>query len=136
MNLGNLFDELRRRNVYRAAAAYGVVAWLLIQIATQVFPFFDIPQWAVRLIIVVLLLGFPVAMVVAWIFEWTPEGLVRTDDVPPSKSLRRVTGRKLDFLIIGALLIVIGFLVWQRFSPPREKSIAVLALGKLQRGQG
>ena len=128
MNLGNLFDELRRRNVYRSAAAYGVVAWLLIQIATQVFPFFNIPNWAVRLIIIVLLLGFPVAMVVAWIFEWTPEGLVRTDEVPPSKSLRRVTGRKLDFLIIGALLIVIGFLVWQRFAPPREKSIAVLPL--------
>ena len=82
MDSRNFFAELRRRNVYRAAAAYGVVAWLLIQIATQVFPFFDIPNWAVRFVIVVLLLGFPLAMIVAWIFEWTPEGLKRTSEVP------------------------------------------------------
>lgn len=126
MNLRNVFTELRRRNVYRAAAAYGVVAWLLIQITTQVFPFFNIPNWAVRFVIVVLLLGFPVAMVVAWIFEWTPEGLKRTDEVPPSESKTRGTGRKLDFLIIAALLIVIGVLIWQRFAPAVEKSIAVL----------
>lgn len=126
MNPGNFFNELRRRNVYRAAAAYGVVAWLLIQITTQVFPFFNIPNWAVRFVIVLLLFGFPVAMVVAWIFEWTPDGLKRTDEVPVSESIRRGTGRKLDFLIIGALLIVIGVLVWQRFTPAREKSIAVL----------
>jgi TolB-like protein/Flp pilus assembly protein TadD len=118
--------ELKRRNVYRAAAAYGVVAWLLIQIATQVFPFFDIPNWAVRFVIVSLLLGFPMAMIVAWIFEWTPEGLKRTDEVPPSASIRRGTGRKLDFFIIGTLLVVIAVLAWQRFSPVREKSIAVL----------
>jgi TolB-like protein/Tfp pilus assembly protein PilF len=126
MDLKKFFAELRRRNVYRAAAAYGVVAWLLIQIATQVFPFFDIPNWAVRLVIVSLLFGFPVAMIAAWIFEWTPEGLKRTDEVPPSESIRRGAGRKLDFLIIGALLVVIAVLVWQRFSPAREKSIAVL----------
>ena len=74
MNLGNLFEELRRRNVYRAAAAYGVVAWLLIQVATSVFPIFEIPGGTIRLVVVVLLLGFPVAMIVAWIFEWTPQG--------------------------------------------------------------
>jgi TolB-like protein/Flp pilus assembly protein TadD len=126
VNPHSFFDELRRRNVYRAAAAYGVVAWLLIQIATQVFPFFDIPNWAVRFVIISLLLGFPAAMIVAWIYEWTPEGLRRTDEVPPSDSIGRTTGRKLDFLIIGALLIIIGVLVWQRFSPGRERSIAVL----------
>ena len=127
----NICDELKRRNVYRAAAAYGVVAWLLIQITTQVFPFFGIPNWSVRLVIVVLLLGFPVAMIVAWIFEWTPEGLKRTDEVPPSQSIRRGTGRKLDFLIIGALLVVIAVLAWQRFTPAREKSIAVLPFENL-----
>ena len=127
----NIFNELKRRNVYRAAAAYGVVAWLLIQIATQVFPFFDIPNWSVRLVIVVLLLGFPVAMIVAWIFEWTPEGLKRTDEIPPSQSIKRGAGRKLDFLIIGALLVVIAVLAWQRFTPAREKSIAVLPFENL-----
>ncbi|HWM25617.1 MAG TPA: tetratricopeptide repeat protein [Chthoniobacterales bacterium] len=128
MNRGNFFDELRRRNVYRAAAAYSVVAWLLIQIATQVFPFFNIPAWAVRFVVVLLLLGFPLAMAIAWIFEWTSEGLKRTGEVPPAESVRRGAGRKWDFLIIGALLVVIGVLVWQRFSPAREKSIAVLPL--------
>ena len=122
----NFFAELRRRNVYRAAAAYGVVAWLLIQIATQVFPFFNIPNWAVRFVILALLLGFPLAMIVAWIFEWTPEGFRRTSEVPDAEMIPRGRGRKIDFLIIGALLIVIGFLLWQRFSPAREKSIAVL----------
>lgn len=131
MGSRNFFAELRRRNVYRAAAAYGVVAWLLIQIATQVFPFFDIPNWAVRFVIVVLLLGFPLAMIVAWIFEWTPEGLKRTSELPASESIRHGRGRKLDFLIIGVLLIVIGFLLWQRLSPEREKSIAVLPFANL-----
>ena len=131
MNPHNFFDELRRRNVYRAAAAYGVVAWLLIQVATQVFPFFDIPNWTVRFIVILLLLGFPVAMIAAWIFEWTPEGLKRTDEVAPSKSIRRSTGRKFDFLIIGALLVVIAVLAWQRFSPAREKSVAVLPFENL-----
>lgn len=120
------FAELKRRNVYRAAAAYGALSWLLIQITTQVFPFFNIPNWTVRYVIVLLLLGFPLAMSAAWIFEWTPQGLKRTDDIPPSQSAGRSSGRKLDFLIIAVLLIVIAILVWQRFAPAREKSIAVL----------
>lgn len=131
MNPRNFFHELRRRNVYRAAAAYGVVAWLLIQIATQVFPFFDVPGWSIRLVVVVLLLGFPVAMIIAWVFEWTPQGLQRTDEMPPSPASRRSTGRKLDFVIIGALLIVIGVMAWPRLSPAREKSIAVLPFENL-----
>src|SRR6185436_15147580 len=97
MDLKQFIVELRRRNVYRAAAAYGVVAWLLVQIATQVFPFFDIPNTTVRLVILSLLIGFPVAMVGAWIFEWTPAGLKRTSDVPVTESIRHGTGRKLDF---------------------------------------
>src|SRR5436190_20637831 len=100
MDLKKFITELTRRNVYRAAAAYGVVAWLLIQIVTQVFPFFGVPNWAVRFVILLLLLGFPLAMTGAWIFEWTAEGLKRTDDVPAGQSIRR-TGRKLDFFIIG-----------------------------------
>ena len=131
MNLGNFFEELKRRNVYRAAAAYGVVAWLLIQIATSVFPIFNIPSGTIQIVVVVLLLGFPVAMIIAWIFEWTPEGLKRTDEMPPSPANRRPTGRKLDFVIIGALLVVIGVLAWQRFTPAREKSIAVLPFENL-----
>lgn len=69
MNTGNFFAELQRRNVYKVAAAYAVVGGLVIQIATQVFPFFDIPNWAVRLVVLAILTGFPVALVIAWAFE-------------------------------------------------------------------
>jgi len=79
----SFFAELKRRNVYRAAVGYAAVAWLLMQVATQTLPFFDTPAWAVRVIIVVLLGGFPFAMIWAWVFEWTPKGIVRTNEVPP-----------------------------------------------------
>ena len=72
MDPRNFFAELKRRNVYRVAVAYAVVAWLLIQIATQVFPFFEIPNWAVRLVVLLLVLGFPIALILAWAFELTP----------------------------------------------------------------
>src|SRR5947199_9672147 len=78
MDLGNFFAELKRRNVYKVAIAYGVVAWLLIQLATQVFPFFEIPNWIVRLVVLLLIIGFPVALIIAWPFEATPEGIKRT----------------------------------------------------------
>src|SRR5437588_2455392 len=81
LNPKNFFAELKRRKVYRVAAAYAVASWLLIQIATQVFPFFDIPSWAVRLVVVVLCLGFPIALILAWIFDITPQGIRRTDEV-------------------------------------------------------
>src|SRR5919204_1514895 len=131
MNSGNFFAELRRRNVYRAAVLYGMGAWLLAQIATQVFPFFNVPNSAVRFVIVALILGFPIAMVLAWIYELTPEGLVRTEDV--DVATQRRFGRKIDFVIIGILLLLIAVLVYQRL-PFRtesgeaipEKSVAVL----------
>lgn len=140
MNPKNFFAELKRRNVYRVAVAYAVVAWLLIQIATQVFPFFEIPNWTIKLVIVALFLGFPAAVVFAWVFEITPEGLKRTEEVAPEQSITRSTGRKLDFLVIGVLLMVFGALVFDRFhskSPPPseasvvEKSIAVLPFENL-----
>ncbi len=68
MNPGNFLAELKRRNVYKVAVAYVVVAWLLIQIATQVFPFFEIPNWAVRLVVLLLILGFPIALILSWAF--------------------------------------------------------------------
>ena len=123
--------ELKRRNVYRAAVLYGMGAWLLAQIATQIFPFFDVPNSAVRFVIVSLVFGFPIAMVLSWMYELTPEGVVRTEDVDPAT--QRKFGRKVDFVIIGALLLIIALLVYQR--PPfraggaqaiPEKSIAVL----------
>ena len=134
MDLKNFFAELKRRNVYRVAVAYAVVGWLLVQIATQVFPFFEISNAGVRLVLLLIIIGFPIALVIAWVFELTPEGLKRTEAVDLTKSIRRRTGRKLDFLIIAVLLLVIAILIFQRLRPnippavslPPEKSIAVL----------
>src|SRR5256884_7173015 len=90
MDPRNFFSELKRRNVYKVAIAYAVVAWLLMQIATQVFPFLEIPNWAIRLVIMLLAIGFPVALIVAWAFELTPEGIKRTEfaDELPKQSAR------------------------------------------------
>src|SRR5437762_2216358 len=141
MNLRNFFAELKRRSVYKVAIAYAVVAWLLMQVASQIFPFFEIPNWAVRLVVLLLVIGFPVAMVLAWAFELTPEGIKRAEDVDLSKSVRRKTGRKLVFFIIAVLLLVIGILLFQRLHPnvspavssSPEKSIAVLPFDNLSR---
>ncbi|MGI8482308.1 MAG: tetratricopeptide repeat protein [Chthoniobacterales bacterium] len=135
MNPKKIFAELQRRNVYKVAVAYAVVGWLVVQIATQVFPFFEVPHWAIRMVVIVLLLGFPVALILAWAFELTPEGLVRTEEVEAGRSITRSTGRKLDFIIIGVLLAVIAFLAFQHYGPPRlsGKSIAVLPFVDLSR---
>ena len=123
------------------AIAYAVVAWLLMQVASQIFPFFEIPNWAVRLVVLLLVIGFPIALILAWAFELTPEGIKRAEDVDLSKPVRRKTGRKLDFFIIAVLLLVIGILVFQRLHPnispavssSLEKSIAVLPFDNLSR---
>src|SRR5439155_570490 len=141
VNSRNFFAELKRRNVYKVAIAYGVVAWLLMQVASQIFPFFEIPNWTVRLVVLLLVIGFPVAMILAWAFELTPEGIKRAEDVDVSKSITRKTGRTLDFFIIAVLLLVIGILLFQRFHPnvspavssSLEKSIAVLPFENLSR---
>src|SRR5499427_7658198 len=84
----SFFSELRRRNVYKVAVAYAVVGWLIAQIATQIFPFLEIPNWVVRLVIVLIAIGFPIALIIAWAFEATPEGIKRTevaDKMPAAK---------------------------------------------------
>ena len=85
----NFFAELKRRSVYKVGAAYVVVAWLLIQVATQTFPFFEIPNWIVRAVILLLCLGFPVALVMAWAFDLTPQGLKRTEPDEPRPTRQR-----------------------------------------------
>src|SRR5215469_7028152 len=108
MRLGAFLAELKRRHVYRVAIAYGVVAWLLIQIATQVFPFFEIPNWIVRLAVMVTILGFPIAMIIAWAFEMTPEGLKRADDVAPNEYVARWSTQKFVALIISVAILGAG----------------------------
>ena len=140
MNPTNFLTELKRRNVYRAAVAYGVVAWFLTQLTTQVFPFFEIPNSAVRFVVIALAVGFPIAMLLAWVYELTPEGIVRTEDLDPvqARSARRATGRILDFIIIGVLLLVIAMLIVgrrpfykQTGESISQKSIAVLPFENL-----
>ena len=126
MKIDNFFSELKRRNVYKVAVAYAVVAWLLIQIATQVFPFFEIPNWAVRFTVLVLVVGFPIALVIAWAFELTPEGIKRTEDVDATAKPSR--GRAWIYVaIIGATLSV-GLFVLGRYTAfraaPRQNASA------------
>lgn len=125
MNFRNLIVELKRRNVYRAAVAYCAVSWLLIQVATQVFPFLEIPNAVVRWIILACAAGFPIAMLLAWLYELTPEGFVREDEV--DQKTRKQSGRLINFVIIGVLALAVALLLFDRFRPERtEKSIAVL----------
>src|SRR6202043_1024928 len=109
----NFFAELKRRSVYRAAVAYAVVAWLLIQVATQVFPFFDIPNWAVRLVVLLLILGFPVALILAWAFEITPEGIKLEKDVAPGEPTTSPGGAQLGGVTIALAVIAAGLLAFQ-----------------------
>ncbi len=85
------FAELKRRKVYQVAIGYAVVGWLFVQVATQVFPFFDIPNWAVRLFIVAVIIGFFIALILSWAFDITPEGIKRTDDLPELSPTSRLS---------------------------------------------
>src|SRR5437764_13105851 len=109
----DFFAELKRRNVYKVAVAYAVGSWLLIQIATQVFPFFEIPNWAVRLVVVILIIGFPIALVLSWAFEITPQGIKRESEIEADKSIARRTGRKIVGLTIVVAVIAAGLLAYQ-----------------------
>jgi len=113
MNPKIFFGELKRRNVYKVAVAYGVVAWLLIQVATQVFPFFEVPDWAVRFVVLLLILGFPVALILSWAFEITPEGIKRGPGVSPNESITGHTGRRIIGLTIVVAVIAAGLLGFQ-----------------------
>jgi adenylate cyclase len=110
---GNFFSELKRRNVYKVAVAYAVVSWLLIQIATQVFPFFEIPNWAVRLVVILLIFGFPVALILSWAFEITPEGIKLESEIDPKQSITRKTGRKIVGMTVVVAILAAGMFVYQ-----------------------
>ena len=113
MNPRNFFAELKRRNVYKVAVAYAVVSWLLIQIATQVFPFFEVPNWAIRLVVLLLILGFPVALVLSWAFDITPQGIKLESEVGPNEKKTRRAGRRLIGITIALALVAAGLLAFQ-----------------------
>lgn len=113
MNSRNFFAELKRRNVYKVAVAYAVVAWLLIQAASIILPTFEAPGWTMKVLIAALTIGFPIAVVLAWAFEITPDGIVRAEDVLPNESITRKTGRKLVGLTVALAVVAASLLAFQ-----------------------
>ncbi|MBW2693899.1 MAG: hypothetical protein JRE57_14900, partial [Deltaproteobacteria bacterium] len=132
----SLMTELRRRNVFRVGVAYAIVGWLLIEVASVLLPTFDAPAWVMKAFSSLVILGFPLTLIIAWAFELTPEGLKREAEVDRTDSTTHVTGRKLDFAIIGLLVVAVVYFAVDKFvleqpeftseSVAREKSIAVL----------
>ena len=143
--------ELKRRNVFRVGAAYGVVGWLLVEMASVVLPTFSAPEWVMKVFTFLVILGFPLALVLAWAFELTPDGIKRDEGAEPDQSMPRQAGRKVDFAITGLLLLAVVYFAvdkcalraeQDRVAPPfdpgpladavvREKSIAVLPFANL-----
>src|SRR5947199_632480 len=137
MKSGNFFAELKRRNVYKVAVAYIVAGWALAQGIAQVFPVFNVPNWVVRLILVLTIIGFPFALIFAWAFEITPEGLKRTEEADAMPASARPTSRTWIYIVvigvvISAGLFFLGYTAGNRStSPQKDKSIAVLPFQSL-----
>src|SRR5438132_9140790 len=140
----SFFAEVKRRNVYKVAVAYAVVGWVIAQIATQIFPFLEIPNWVVRLVIVLIAIGFPIALVIAWAFEATPEGIKRTEDVDLDAQKRAPKKHAWIYVIVIGAAISIALFFLGRYTAgnktaattPNElsaKSIAVLPFDNLSR---
>jgi len=123
--MASVWGELKRRNVVKVAVAYAIVGWLLIEVTTTVLPTFEAPAWVLQTITFVIILGFPLAVVLSWIFDLTPEGLERTGPVPVSGRVAKSSERKLDFAIIGALVLALGFVVYNYVLEDRG-AVAVL----------
>jgi serine/threonine-protein kinase len=117
VKIANFFAELKRRNVYKVAVAYAVVAWLLIQAASILFPTFEAPPWVMKVFVAVIVLGFPIALVFSWAFEITPEGIKREEEVAPNESITRHTGRKIIRITIAVAFLATGLFVFQQLRP-------------------
>lgn len=120
----NLIAELRRRNVFRVSVAYLAAAWLVIQLVNEIGPIVNAPEWLPRLALVLLSAGFLIAVVLSWIYELTTEGVKTTAEVDRDASLKSIDGRKIDFLIIGLLVLALGYFVWESRFRPDELAIA------------
>ena len=122
MNPGKFFAELKRRNVYKVAVAYAVIAWLLLQAASILFPTFEAPPWVMKVFVVLVAAGFAVALVIAWAFEMTPEGIKRTENVGPDEVIPQWSGRKFAALIIVIAAGAAALLAFQLFRPKSPSS--------------
>jgi TolB-like protein len=130
MNPESFFGELKRRNVIRLAGLYLVGAWLVVQVAGTVLPMFGTPEWLPRTIVVLLAIGFVPAIIFSWVFELTPEGLKRDEDVAPEQSIGPQTGRRMDRMIIAVLVLALGYFAFDKFvlTPRRQAALAASAL--------
>ena len=158
MKIDNFFAELKRRNVIRFAGLYLVGAWLIVQVASTVLPMFGAPDWLPRSIVILLAIGFIPALIFSWVFELTPQGLKRDEDVPPEQSIAPQTGRRMDRMIIAVLVLALGYFAVRQICPDaarrggstsvaarpsaeskpaaRPKSVAVLAFANLSDDKG
>ena len=125
----SIFRELKRRNVIKVAIAYAIVAWLSIEVTATTFPMLRLPDWTATFVTVLLMIGFPVALIFAWAFEITPEGIKREKDVDRSQSITHLTGRNIDYLIIAALVLALGFFAFDKFvlDPSRDADLVQAA---------
>ncbi len=125
MNSPNFFSELKRRNVIRMAGLYLVGAWLVVQVAGTVLPMFGAPEWLPRTIVILLAIGFVPAVILSWVFELTPAGLKRDQDVAPEQSIAPQTGRRMDRMIIVVLVLALGYFAFDKFvlTPRREAAL-------------
>ncbi len=141
--MSQLFDELKRRNVFRVAIAYIAIAWLILQVADIVFENIGTPAWVMQTLMFLLAIGFPIAVLFAWAYEMTPDGIKRERDVDRSQSITQQTGHKLNRTIIVVLLFAVGFLLIDKFllrdeapaAVATEKSVAVLPFVAMSRGE-
>src|SRR6266513_2247122 len=150
MKIDNFLAELKRRNVYKVAVAYAVVAWLLIQAASILLPTFEAPAWVMKVVVMLLALGFPAALIFSWAFEITPEGIKRESEIEPNKSISAHTGRKIIALTIALSVVAAGLFTFNLFrtrstttprqteatTAPPNKSVAVLAFANLSDDKG
>ncbi len=123
----SFFDELKRRNVIRMAGLYLVGAWLLIQIASTVLPTFDVPAWVLRGFIITLALGFIPALIFSWVFELTPQGLKRDEDVAPEESIAPQTARRMNRMIIAVLVLALAYFGFDKFVLTPRREVALVA---------
>src|SRR3954465_1391219 len=151
----NFFTELKRRNVVRMAGLYLVGAWLLTQVVSTILPMFGAPDWLPRSTVILLAIGFIPALIFSWVYELTPEGLKRDEDVAPGQSIAPQTARRMDRMIIVVLVVALGYFAVDKFvlnprrekstakmpvresnAAPNEKSVAVLAFANLSDDKG
>ena len=123
--MASVWTELRRRNVVKVAVAYAIVGWLLVEVASVVLPTFKAPEWIMQVFTFLVIVGFPLALILAWAFELTPEGIKREKDVDRSQSITQTTGRKLDYFIIAVLVLALGFFAFDKFvlGPSRDADL-------------